>query len=506
MRKTSEHKQRLCVLAYMLLLPLAMIGCIVAVFSVVQASKGNVVLTQVTAQGDASVAHGLELRLLCNADESLFWGVSARFDEQAQAHTVTTHRAYPYGHALSDPTAHEGVNARIDFDVFLDTSSPYEELTPLQQTLRAAYNSMAEGEQREVILNAADYFARYPISVELDLPTLGGAMLKGGGSVEAMFAAAFPIPVHPQAQLCVTLHKQTLPSNVAVSTGVGSAGEIFDFHTVSTTVLTEDGRRGLCYFTFVPVTSGGKPVDLSELPMGYGLYRLYFEINSTGRAEVDPSSLALAVELPPQLRVEHISATQQPTELILIGRMTDEQGREPAYLYRFSAQDARLWQSICLEEDRGESPIRYTAYHKDGYLVLGYYRDGAQFIVLEQDEQGNDRIALRAALPRVEEEKATSPDAHADPQKVNMLQYYDSSLSLDVAYDGKYLAVVRNVSTPRTNIVGGYRRGCDFVLTIHDTAGVQYQGYYKTSLNAEGENFATAVVPNRFAPYQLLWK
>ena len=409
-------------------------------------------------EGTPSAAGGAVVSLDMQYHNQLFWNTTFYAGADRDPETDYVCHLTPY-YSQSAPR-YNGVSLQNSYDDGVSYFSPdgsVADRSPLAGAYDTLYQKTAPGEEKSMTINVRDYFEYYPINGEIDLP---GCSLALTGPAEASdpgpgapylspaqwndFQRFFRIPVLPDEQLELTLGRDSNGRVWHYGSGGGSSGDAFGMYTYS--AIADDS----CYFTFDCHTVGGKLVDTSLIPGGYGLYRLPYTANADGTSTPQTDALEMVFPLDPEAELCGMRLDPTSTRLLLFTVNSD--------VYTLTVVDLRSMQQlqqlpIC---PVGENYVQANYDGGDFFTVL--CGDGS-FTLLQAEADGRYTPALTGRLP--------------DEAIANLYQGFD------MAYDGTRLAVVSLLcdETQHYYIYG-------FSLCVCDADGLRFWGEYRSSLTA----------------------
>jgi len=425
----------------------AALGC---VHAAVNAAKDQVVLTETTLSGDKSVSDGLRIRTINEYNDRLIWDTTHTTGENPV--TETDFQFFSSRNPVHYDFEYHGVRLECYIHGGLDTKSPMEELTPIEQAYRKLYDSLEPGHEAETILRVADYYTYYPVMIDIQIPGFGLFSYEDmntyeEGTSEAMlvdhYRNFFRIPVLENEYMEVSVQKG--PTNSIGGLGVGSANHGDRYFMSSHSVLTDDA----CYFIIDAHTDHGNLVDTSEISGGFGIYRQPYNANSADRDHfVDPTALSMVFALDPNMRVCHFAYNEPYHQLLLA---TEEYGQ--MILRIIDTETHALLQEFAIDDPKEQDTV-WNLIYQENYIVLTL--SGNRIAVLDADSGG--RYTMRFVI---------TLDALSDA--ANLIFQIDA-----VDWNGEKLAIASNMRE--------WVNSCAFRLGIFDQTGVRYCGAYTSSL------------------------
>lgn len=438
-----------------LLLVLSVGGVCFAASGVYEA-RDQVTLTEDVRYGDRSAANGLTVRVDSTYNDHLFWDTTCTLDAQTRTETEYSFSASAVNETR--PRAYSGISLSaqplfgLDLNATAGLGLAYLEL----------FNSLEPGEEKSAVVYLKDYMDYYPISVSLDLPgaydSLEGSEVPDwdpdpGTPSYALFKIRdyFKIPVLEEEFYEISVKKYEA-GNVNGASGMDATGSDH-FNMTMFSALTDDA----CYFTFDAHSQEGKLMDVSELPDGYGIYRLPYEEDrrdeSNGKIySVDADALEMVYPLGPEITPVSMSVDPEQSKLLLHAMEEDE--------YSLTVIDIETMATLQKLEIEGAPE---EIYEEGGYLAI--LLSGSRLAVVAVTDSGGYELRWICDV---------SPDEFE-----NTLFWRGSAL----AFDGERLAVV---GQPIDEYGRYYDDSCNFSLAVYEPSGLAYYGEYWNSLSAGG--------------------
>lgn len=269
---------------------------------------------------------GLTVESRTTLDHYLFWDTRHTFGEEETDETDFDFASF---RRREQSNANTGVDLYTELAMGFSFSSSGRQGIDDQPApgLIGAYNALyletPNGETRSMVITLSDYYAYYPITGTIRLPscTLRLSWEDAHQTVQpdknqAEYVAwrlqeYFKIPVLEGQQMEISIRKSA--SGNSVGAGGSTLGP--DSYSASTqSVLTADA----CYFTLNALTAQGKVIDVSQIEGGFGLYRL-----PCGSQPFNIDALEMVYPLNPTASVWHMAVNAAETQLLLF---TDEGG------------------------------------------------------------------------------------------------------------------------------------------------------------------------------------
>ena len=450
-----------------LLLALSISGLCLAHGSA-NAARDKVELTENVIYGDKAAARGAVVESKIHYDHHLFWDTEYTIgDEPASETKFRFSQKKLYGDSVPEYTGvtlESGLSFGINYGCDMDMS---RKQTGLAEAYRQLYNETPDGQEGKKTIYLKDYYDYYPLAINISLPgnyfnwrdgypeeTAYSTSLETEKMIKD-FSEFFKIPVVENEGWEITLAKDDNGSVYSMGSG-NIDGDSFYLWTIS--VFTDDA----CFFTFNNRSTMGKTVDTSQIPGGYGIYRLpYYEGDggyiSTGEGKysirdgVSVGELSNAYPLNPETELINLLINEEKTKLLLVTRE-----QKKCVLTVIDAKTMETLQRMELAE-LGEENNVYSTRSLDGFLVIELW--DSQIIVVTENENGEY------------EHSFTAPFTDAE----NPLYYLNYDSAMD--WDGERLVITDFLRHDE------YGELCGFFAAVCDKTGLLYYGEYQSSLD-----------------------
>lgn len=481
-----------------LLLALSITGA-VYLSEAVYATRDDVTITPIPHYGDISALEGAKLTLRANYDHRLFWDVAYDFADESAEKTVTEYRCEPTKVYEMGTATFSGVYMYPDIVYLLDYDEEANSKVPegWKKMTRDAVEATPNGTEMTHTFRLGDYMDYYTWSLSVDLPyplshtdpideqRLIPAEQKTADEIRAFFN----IPVLENEYVELTIAKDEAGNVYSMGSGNGvdpapeaNVNEGDWYNGYVSNAVTEEA----CFFIIHGLSMRGVPIDFSEIPGGYGIYRLPYEeptYDDNGEmlhTGIRSDKLEMVYPLRQDMEIAYFAPTADESRLILC---TIEDGE-----YIFTAIDTRTMETLqrftlCTYPQDG-----WTGIHvEEDFLVAKVNPpDGSEtLILLTQDESGDYHV-----------EFTVDAGLEHDPNA-----YIKSDTAM--AYNGEKLLSVSLIYED-----SGYGLDtCDFTAQVYDKTGLLYSGEYRTSLTTRSE-FVTwdyPIIPTHYQPLAISW-
>ena len=262
-----------------LILFLMLLLCAVLVLTVtvtgVQQGSNQIVVTESTLAGDASAASDLQVRTLLNLERRMFWQTDYTVSDEPQAQTdyrfYQSAQRLDYESYIGDldirfASRDFGISGVVDFDEPKDYNRDV-----LMLPVKAVADQTAAGETNTQIVRLSDFYDCYPLVMDPIDHGVDG-LTEVWEAHDAILQTSFPIPVPENEYMEVTVEKDAEGRVVDVNCTCSYenyetdqyGNYLYQPYLFSDSVVNEQWA----YF----LLRGN--VDFSQLPNGYGLYRI----------------------------------------------------------------------------------------------------------------------------------------------------------------------------------------------------------------------------------------
>ena len=424
-------------------------------------SRDQVVFTEKVFYGDSSSASGLEIECSDTLSKHVFWDSTLSFAKGLQVET-------DYSFTLLQPR----INLTEDYEgIHLNTYYDYTNFNTndaLTSGLNLAYSELIQetepGQGNSKIIYLKDYVKYYSLTLTPDFPAMNTFTEEELLAQKLQDYFKIPVLENERIEISVSLNRQGELDSCGSSTPDGTN---YFMNTFST--LTDE----FCFFTFDTHTYDGSTIDLSQLPEGYGIYSIAYNLTKDSQhdrelLDIDIDSLKLCYPLDKDIKILSWGTNESKDHLLIHALENGE--------YVFTAIDAKtmeLVQEIRFELNKDVDDILYV-HNKDGFFVT-YHYDANQLWVIEEMSDGSYRLALSCEI---------------SPDEVYRTPDYDTAM----AFDGERLALVDHFTW------------CGLHVIVYDENGLAYDSQFDVSF-APQENVSEFGFSSNYAkPVNVSWK
>ena len=437
----------------------------------------QVVLTEKVIYGDRTKANGLSVQVDSHYRSRLFWNTTLQFNDAADVHTDYSFSAKQIYKGREEE--YDGINIHNNVMESVDT---YVEEERLQEGIGVAYRELLDeteaGEDKSRNILLKDYISHYPIGFDLDLPNTRvtssrvdldlwrdlGTVSESEAHIVQKIRDYFKLPVLEDQYLEIHVSKRADGSRGSWGGGTSRYGDWYDLYGYS--VLSDDA----CYFTFNTLTNDGKVVDTSELPEGYGIYRLPYHMENDGESwgdvsVIDVDQLEMVYPLTPGIQIAYLSLNAAQTCLYL---HTVEGGTYTITVIDLSTMEPKQMLDVMHFEDEPSWGIS----DQDDFMVIDCYHT-QELAVVSKDESG--KLTLEYICP-------------VQPEEIkDFYSFYSYDTAMD--FDGERLVLAQLLDIEfSTEPDYRDRTSCGIQVAVYEEDGMTFFGEYRSSLDT-GEDW-----------------
>lgn len=476
-----------------LLLLILSVGGVCFTAANVYAAHDQVQLTERVSEGDRSAADGLTVRLSSTYDDRLRWDTTLPLGSPADIGTEYHFSAYQVRESV--PRSYYGISVHTTFGSgnYLDTDGN-EPLGGIALAYQELAKTVGPGEKKEMAFRLKDYVDYYPLSVTLDFPGAHDSLdayevidwtPEPGTAYYALLKLRdyFKIPVLEEERWKISLGRNQNGAINSVGCGAADAdSDSFALWTIS--ALTDDA----CYFTFDPHSANGVTMDTSEIPGGYGIYRLpYAEDRHDESGQkvcgVDADGLEMVYALDPEIHVLYLCTDPGQTKLLL---HAVENGK-----YVLTVIDLATMETLQKLELMDYDLANYssTIFDEGSFIVMlvqNWEEPTGRATVISVNDEGEYAFQYVCGL------------------RANAASYYRSAAQTAFAFDGEKLAIS---GFPQDGVYGSMLT-CNLYLEVYDASGLLYYGEFKNSLDTgyDPADYAFHCLPYGSSAIALTWR
>lgn len=412
--------------------------------------------------GDASAAKGLTATLKTDYYEALCWETKIHFGASNPETDTSYHLQFP----VQKSTSH--TRDRKEIDLHTSAAGVLDGTTVLQELAEG----LEYGQRREEKIYLKDYADYYTIDAMILFPETTWAWQAGDDSgadneteaaLQQLFDESFLFPLG--SNVYVDAYGEEGEYGPAYGYSINTTSEGYYLNVKET--FTGDSA----YFTFNRKGESYWNLDVSHLPLGYGVYCL------TVPQDGSRPTLTNVCPLNPDVKILKLTA-DPGGENVLVHTVEDE-----TYVVTvIDTADNSVTQRLELTEFPSDSPA-WATYEADGCtaVALGHKPETRQLILLTKDGSGQYQIHWNLTIPE-KQSRVVSCSDNSDRD------YYHDYWPV-IAWNGQYLAF---------GLSDEYRDG--FFISLYDENGLVYYGQYHTSLNI------WPIGPDKDVPLTLVWE
>lgn len=445
--------------------------------SAVFATRDQVVYTEERLAGDPAALEGVTVNARATQNYQLYWNSTFSPARPEMQHTeyeffeVESYDRFQTG--KREIWEYRGLSLYCHPSKALEYAEEelHENPAPLAQAYRDLAKGTAPGQDASRELLLKDYMEFYPLDYGMFAPGVDsfGTGVEGYEQYSEEYICAwlenyFRIPVLEDEYCEISVHRTDGEHISGWGFGGSNTNTGDRFYMGTMGAVTE----AAAYFAFDAHSDGGKLVDLSLLPDGFGIYRLPFTDVSleggTGSGRVvkcvDVHNLEMICPLDPNLRLRDLTIDYQLEQLMV------HSIEEDTYFVTFVDMDTgAVLQKLPVMAAEDGVVSRYQ--FEDFWVFVNHFTD--EVAVVTADGADGHKVALLAGgMPEASDGAYLYPDI--------------------MAFDGQRLVMGSPEFGARWS--GG---GSDLYITAFDSTGLIYHGLWNNSLNYGLENHSAVV-------------
>lgn len=470
----------------------------------------DVTVTRNVLYGDPSALEGLNVDFRCQYRATLHWDIHC---DPVTAESTTD---FIFSHDDPFATPYDGTPRGVEMYPLLDYRSHRFSLNtdlspsvpadsgiarliadlnalPLSESETDGTGTVdADEEDSNHTVDLSDYFEYYPFDGLVDISYTGltpsweafseysARASESSKMLSELFNSYFKIPVQDNALVKIHIIDWRDGSRDYIFGGFPNDTAYFSPETYSFVSGSSS------YFVFD--SSHGQ--DVSQIPGGWGIYRLDYTLAADG--DIASAELSTVYPLDPAIRVNGMTLSGDGKTILL--RSFDDKGD---YLTVIDLATMEKLQELAFTDDA--QSVRSEFIIQDDYIICLY--NGTQLSVYQRLANGTYEQRIDIDITAAE-----------DVPTPNFYSMYSCDHS-GMAFDGQRLVVgdflFRPLGSP---YIGSTRTVCGFTLSVYDSTGLIYHGEYDTSLSpvipaADAYSiYSEEIYPNYNEPLVLTWE
>lgn len=454
-------------LVFTLLLALLSAGCIGYVAADIYPVRNKVIVKAMTEDeypgygyyGDVSATEGLTANLKMDYYKAMNWDTKIHFGAAIPETETEYTLQFPVQKTTNYLRERNDIDIRITVEDVVD-NSVFAYLT----------EGLEYGQKREEIIYLKDYADYYNTEVDILFPEVTYAWRPSDTTVDSeteeaikvLFDENFLFPLGDQ--VTVNAHGDVSDYGPGYGYGVNTTSDTFGLN------IEEAFLNDRVYFAFNRKGDNYSNLDISHLPLGYGIYCL------TVPEDGSQPELINVCPLDPDVKILKLTADSSGNILAY----TVE--KDTFIVTVIDTKENTCAQRLELTEFPANSPSWATYEEADAVAVtLAHKLSTRQIILLTADGNGRYELHWNLIIPSEDSRVLTYSDAHD--------KKYRHDYAPVMAWNGQYMAF---------GISDEHRDGFD--LALYDNNGLVYSGRYNTSLNI------WPVLPDDDMPLTLEWE
>lgn len=450
-------------------------------FAETNKEKDNVIITEGHIFGDKSFAENVDIKVNMQYRENLLWKMKYSVGDGITETDFSIHKNRIKREYKSDSNFNLYTNLHYD-----SSDLSYAENLGINK----AYNELIENakpyEEIRKTIRLIDYIDYYPITVDgyfpeasfaLDTTIINPAHITNEIEKELVEAIGnfFKIPVMESHEM--EIYALIEENGNVIHTGSSSndgTKELDEFNFSASSIVTDKE----CFIYFSNKTRFGSLADTSEIPGGYGIYRLPYSHNESAKiVSFSCKSLKNIFPVDEDEEIQQLELSKDKNSLYMISQRGSK-----TYLTVIDAESFEKRSKITLSEREGQECG--FGYIDEDFIIINHWHENynESFSLYLPDGKGGFTEKFSADAYS---EKGAYEDSDGNTHYPGTSIYMYSTG--DVKWDGENLYV--------TNGSSRFRRPAEyngFSLGIYNKDGLRYCGQYHTSLSAGFDGYQSS--------------
>lgn len=457
-------------LALLLCLLMISLSLYVVVFAQVNKEKANVIITENAVYGDRKYAEHVDLGIKMYYCENLLWDIDYSVGDQK---TETEFSFY------KDRIKKEYIeNKQFSMYTHLhyNSTGDIKESTGLGEAYAKLMKNATPYVETTAIIRLKDYIDYYPVYFDAGFPGkryMDSSMFGFEADTKAKKISDelnefFKFPVADDHMLAISLQVDKNQNIIHHGTTTSNGeSQLENFSLYGSSVVTKKE----CLIFFSNRTYSGKIMDTSEIPGGYGIFRLPYS-ESENDISFDTKELKNIFPVDEREEIQQLELSKNRKELYMISKKDNL-----SYLTVIDAENYKEKSKAVISEIEGE--YASFGYIGEDFIVINFYHENTFETFSVYTPDGNGGFEKQFKLENFVE---------ADESNSDNPLYYGGSVhpnsTFDVKWDGELLYVSNTTNKYDTpiNIEG-------FSLSVYDKDGLKFFVDCTTSLSMGYDGF-----------------
>ncbi len=475
-------------LALFLALIIALISAYSLAFTAVNKEKDNVIISEKYIYGDKSYAENVDVKFKALYSENLLWDIkydiaSGKAETDFSIYKNRIPREFEHTNELrlysnlhyssygNIPVNNKGIDRA--FLELAKTATPYVDA--------------------KKVIYISDYTDYYPVTVDASLEnfyldsSFHSQLRENETELIKAIEDFFKIPVQKDHRIQISLQIDENGNITHTGTATATEEDTYEgFSFYANSVVTDKE----CFIYFYDRSEYGEKADTSEIPGGYGIYRLPY--SSTGTyVTFDTENLKNVFPLKNGESIYQIELSADKKELYMMS-----QKNNVIHLTVIDAKTYKEKSKVIISDEKDQSSnIEYIG---EDFMVITHYHPNrdSSFSVYIPDGKGGFKEKF-TTMQYVYDNSSTITDeglvyyAGGD--------FYMHGNEIDVKWDGEKLYVTNSTGDNSAVIREG-----NFTLSVYNKNGLQFCGEYKTSLTTGYDGYQASGYYIGISDYDLI--
>lgn len=477
-------------LALFLALVITLLSLYVVAFTIINSQKDNVIVTEEYIYGDKSYAENVDVNFKTLYKENIQWDIdfdiaSGKAKTDFSIHKDRIDREYESINELR-------IYTNLHYSTF-GNDIPMNNVG-IDKAFEELRNEAIPYEEAKKVIYVSDYIDYYPVTVDASLEnfyldsSLHSHLRENETELIKAIESFFKIPVQKDHRIEIRLqideNRNITHTGTATTTEDGTY-EGFSFFANS--VVTDKE----CFIYFDDRSDYGERADTSEIPGGYGIYRLPYSSVETN-VTFDTENLKNIFPLKNGESIYQLELSADGKDLYMMSKKNNV-----IYLTVIDAETYEEKSKVIISDEKDQSSnIEYIG---DDFIVIIHY---------SPDSESSEISVYTTDVKDAFEEKFTVDQYIYDDKSTitdEGLVYYaggDFYLhgnQIDVKWDGERLYVTNSTGDNFSPV-----RKANFSLSVYDKNGLLFCGNYTTSLNTGYDGYQASGYYVNLSQYDLI--
>ncbi len=435
------------------------------VFTQINKEKENVTVTAEYIYGDKSYAENVDINFKALYQENLLWDINY---DVASGEAETDFSLYKDRIQREYETRNE---MRLYTNLFYDHFGKLGN-SPMNKAFEELAKTATPYVDAKKVIYISDYTDYYPVTVDASLEnfyldsSFHSQLRENETELIKAIKDFFKIPVQKDHRIQISLQIDENGNITHTGTATATEEDTYEASSFYANSVVTDKE---CFIYFDDRSEYGEKADTSEIPGGYGIYRLPY--SSTGTyVTFDTENLKNVFPLKESESIYQMELSADKKDLYMMSQKNNK-----SYLTVIDAETYKEKSKTLITDIKDQSS--HIEYIGEDFIVITHYHPNRDpvFSVYIPDGKGGFKEKFTT-----DQYIADGSSNITDEGSVRYAggDFYMDGIEIDVKWDGERLYVTNSTGDNFEPI-----RKSNFSLSIYDKDGLQFCGNYTTSLN-----------------------